>query len=121
MVCDLGPAVSGVQLYNDEADLLVASSSSCCECLLLISYIPKINSAGTFVTDQHSLAGAADNIALHRLQFSVFTAIALVFAVEGVNRFIYAKGSGSMIAVAVGWILLAMVDVSRFVYWVEAV
>lgn len=49
---------------------------------------------------------------MHRFQFSVFIAIALVFAVQGVNSFIYSKGWGAGLATGVGWLLCAMVDVS---------
>lgn len=58
-----------------------------------------------------SLAIANDQLALHRFQLAVFTAVALVFAVEGVNN-IYSN-AGALIAVGVGWLLLAIVDVGR--------
>ena len=48
---------------------------------------------------------------MHRFQLAVFTAVALVFAVNGVNNNIYSD-LGALIAVGVGWLLLAMVDVS---------
>lgn len=47
----------------------------------------------------------------YRLQLSIFGAISLVYAVTGTQNGIYSK-DGSYIAMAVGWLILAMVDVS---------
>ena len=56
-----------------------------------------------------SLALATDQLAIHRFQLAIIGAIAVVFAVYGAN-FIFSE-QGSLIAVGVGWLLLAMVDV----------
>jgi SHO1 osmosensor len=45
------------------------------------------------------------------LQLSVFGAIAIVFAVQGVDMGIYTS-EGSTVAMSAGWLVLAMVDVS---------
>ncbi|KAF9505907.1 hypothetical protein BS47DRAFT_1374219 [Hydnum rufescens UP504] len=54
----------------------------------------------------HTLA--TDAIAMHRLQISVFTAVALVFAVIAVDDTIYSPQS-SLQATGAGWILLAII------------
>ena len=56
-----------------------------------------------------SLAAATDQLALHRFQLAIVIAIAEVFAVLGTN-FIYSN-DGQLIAVGVGWLLTAIVDV----------
>ena len=53
---------------------------------------------------------ATDQLAVHRFQLAIVGAIATVFAVYGAN-FIFAD-QGALIATGVGWLLLAMVDVS---------
>lgn len=50
---------------------------------------------------------------LYRFQLAIFAAISLVFVVDAVDSKIYSH-LGSEIACAVGSMLLAMVDVSRF-------
>lgn len=47
----------------------------------------------------------------YRLQLSIFGAISLIYAVTGTHGGIYTK-DGSYIAMAVGWLILAIVDVS---------
>lgn len=59
---------------------------------------------------------ASDSIAMHRFQISTFGAIAIVFAVIGVNQNIYGP-FGAMEAVGAGWLLLAMVDVLWVLYF----
>jgi SHO1 osmosensor len=48
---------------------------------------------------------ASDNIAMNRLQISVFGAIAIVFAVDGANAGLFSD-TGSLIAMGVGWLIL---------------
>mgnify|MGYP006876512027 CR=1 FL=1 len=59
----------------------------------------------------NSLAAGTDQLALHRFQLAIVLAIAEVFAVLGTN-FIYSD-QGQLIAVGVGWLLTAIVDVGR--------
>lgn len=56
------------------------------------------------------LALAGDNFVRHRLQISVFLAIAVVFAVLGVNSGIFTSTSFQL-AVGAGWLLLAVSNV----------
>jgi len=58
------------------------------------------------------LAIATNQLAIHRFQLAVVTAIAVVFAVIGVNDHIY-TGFSAQVAVGAGWLLIAIVDVSR--------
>ena len=53
---------------------------------------------------------------MHRLQISVFGAIATVFAVEGANIGLFA-GVGSLQAMGAGWLVLAMVDILWVLYF----
>lgn len=53
---------------------------------------------------------------MHRLQISVFGAIALVFAVEGANTGLFAP-VGSLQAMGAGWLVLAMVDILWVLYF----
>lgn len=62
------------------------------------------------VDTSFSLALCSDSLAIHRFQLAVVLAVAEVFAVYGAE-FIFSD-RGSLIAVGVGWLLLAMVDVS---------
>ncbi|PSS29605.1 hypothetical protein PHLCEN_2v2753, partial [Hermanssonia centrifuga] len=62
----------------------------------------------------HTLA--TDSIAMHRFQISVFGAIAIVFAVDGVNNTIF-TGFASLDAVAAGWLILAVVDILWTLYF----
>lgn len=62
----------------------------------------------------HTLA--TDSIAMHRFQISVFGAIAIVFAVNGVNMGIYTS-SASLDAMAAGWLILAIVDIIWTLYF----
>jgi len=57
---------------------------------------------------------ATDQLAIHRFQLAIVGAIAVVFAVYGAN-FIFSD-RGALIAVGVGWLLLAMVDVSSVIH-----
>ncbi|KAF7965042.1 hypothetical protein HWV62_843 [Athelia sp. TMB] len=59
---------------------------------------------------------ASDSIAMHRLQISVFGAVAIVFAVLGVNQTIF-SGRGALDAVAAGWLILAIVDILWVLYF----
>ncbi|KAJ7292738.1 hypothetical protein C8J57DRAFT_1703636 [Mycena rebaudengoi] len=59
---------------------------------------------------------ATDSIAMHRFQISVFGAIAIVFAVMGVNQGIF-TGIGSLDAMAAGWLIIAMVDILWVLYF----
>ncbi|KAJ7292239.1 hypothetical protein C8J57DRAFT_1274891 [Mycena rebaudengoi] len=56
------------------------------------------------------LAVATDAIAVHRLQLSIFGAIAIVFAVNGVQVGIF-SATAAPVAMSVGWLILAMVDI----------
>ncbi|EPQ60304.1 hypothetical protein GLOTRDRAFT_135018 [Gloeophyllum trabeum ATCC 11539] len=62
----------------------------------------------------HTLA--SDSIAMHRFQISVFGAVAIVFAVMGVNQGIF-SGSSSLDAMAAGWLILAIVDILWVLYF----
>jgi len=62
----------------------------------------------------HTLA--TDSIAMHRFQISVFGAIAVVFAVTGVNQGIF-TGVASLDAMAAGWLILAIVDILWTLYF----
>lgn len=53
---------------------------------------------------------------MHRLQISVFGAVAIVFAVGGVDAGIYSP-FGSMNAMAAGWLILAIVDILWVLYF----
>ncbi|ESK92145.1 osmosensor protein [Moniliophthora roreri MCA 2997] len=59
---------------------------------------------------------ASDSIAMHRLQISVFGAVAIVFSVQGVNQGIF-SGVGSLEAMSVGWLILAMVNILWVLYF----
>lgn len=54
---------------------------------------------------------------MHRLQISVFGAVALVFAVEGANVGLFANGIGSLQAMGAGWLVLSMVDILWVLYF----
>jgi SHO1 osmosensor len=53
---------------------------------------------------------------MHRFQISVFGAIAIVFAVTGVNEGIF-SGVASLDAMAAGWLILAIVDILWVLYF----
>ncbi|KAF7302549.1 Osmosensor protein [Mycena chlorophos] len=59
---------------------------------------------------------ATDSIAMHRFQISTFGAVAIVFSVDGVNQGIFA-GTGSLDAMAAGWLILAMVNIVWVLYF----
>jgi len=59
---------------------------------------------------------ASDSIAMHRMQISVFGAIAIVFAVMGVDMGIF-SGVASLDAMAAGWLILAIVDILWVLYF----
>jgi len=63
----------------------------------------------------HTLA--SDSIAMHRLQISVFGAVAIVFAVDGANTGLFANGVGSLQAMGAGWLVLSMVDILWVLYF----
>jgi len=53
---------------------------------------------------------------MHRLQISVFGAVAIVFAVEGANTGLFAN-AGSLQAMGAGWLILSMVDILWVLYF----
>jgi SHO1 osmosensor len=59
---------------------------------------------------------ASDSIAMHRLQISVFGAVAIVFAVQGANEGLFAN-IGSLQAMGAGWLVLSMVDILWVLYF----
>ncbi|KIK70556.1 hypothetical protein GYMLUDRAFT_149058 [Collybiopsis luxurians FD-317 M1] len=59
---------------------------------------------------------ASDSIAMHRFQISVFGAVAIVFAVDGVEAGIF-TGVGARDAMSVGWLILAMVNIVWVLYF----
>ena len=54
---------------------------------------------------------------MHRLQISVFGAVAIVFAVQGANIGLFANGIGSLQAMGAGWLVLSMVDILWVLYF----
>ena len=59
---------------------------------------------------------ATDSIAMHRFQISVFGAISIVFAVDGVNSGLFVS-TAALNAMGVGWLLLAIVDILWVLYF----
>ncbi|KAK0233537.1 hypothetical protein IW262DRAFT_1258432 [Armillaria fumosa] len=59
---------------------------------------------------------ASDSLAMHRFQISVFGAVAIVYAVEGVQKGIF-SGAGSLNAMGAGWLILAIVDILWVLYF----
>ncbi|KAF9566891.1 hypothetical protein CPC08DRAFT_627663 [Agrocybe pediades] len=59
---------------------------------------------------------ATDSIAMHRFQISVFGAVAIVFAVEGVTAGIFAHRS-ALNSMGAGWLILAFVDLLWVLYF----
>jgi SHO1 osmosensor len=59
---------------------------------------------------------ASDSIAMHRFQISTFGAVAIVFAVTGVDIGIFANAPAPN-AMAAGWLILAMVDILWVLYF----
>lgn len=55
------------------------------------------------------IAIATDSLPLYQLQLAVFTAVALVFAVQGVNNIFVDDGAPQ--AAGAGWLILAIVDI----------
>ena len=53
---------------------------------------------------------------MHRLQISVFGAVAIVFSVHGVNSGIF-SGSASLDAMAAGWLILSIVNILWTLYF----
>lgn len=53
---------------------------------------------------------------MHRLQISIFGAVALVFAVGGANVGLFA-GVGSLQAMGAGWLVLSMIDILWILYF----
>lgn len=53
---------------------------------------------------------------MNRFQISVFGAVAIVFAVIGVNQGIF-SGNGALDAMAAGWLILAMVNIIWTLYF----
>jgi len=54
---------------------------------------------------------------MHRLQISVFGAVAIVFAVQGANAGLFANGAGALQAMGAGWLVLSMVDILWVLYF----
>ncbi|KAF5323488.1 hypothetical protein D9611_005525 [Ephemerocybe angulata] len=59
---------------------------------------------------------ASDSIAMNRFQIAVFGAVALVFAVNGVDQGIYSP-IGALNAMSAGWLILAIIDVLWVLYF----
>ncbi|KAK7058575.1 Transmembrane osmosensor [Paramarasmius palmivorus] len=59
---------------------------------------------------------ASDSISMHRFQISVFGAVAIVFSVQGVQAGIF-SGAGALQAMAVGWLILSMVNILWVLYF----
>jgi SHO1 osmosensor len=59
---------------------------------------------------------ASDSVAMHRFQVSIFGAIAIVFAVTGINQVIFTN-QASYQAMAAGWLVLAIVDILWVLYF----
>jgi len=59
---------------------------------------------------------ATDSISMHRFQISIFGAIAIVFAVEGVTLGLFAP-NGAMNAMGAGWFILTLVDILWVLYF----
>ncbi|KIY73508.1 hypothetical protein CYLTODRAFT_434174 [Cylindrobasidium torrendii FP15055 ss-10] len=59
---------------------------------------------------------ASDSIAMHRFPISVFGAVAIVYAVEGVQKGIYAN-DGALNTMAAGWLILAIVNILWVLYF----
>ncbi|KAG7452200.1 uncharacterized protein BT62DRAFT_1071367 [Guyanagaster necrorhizus] len=59
---------------------------------------------------------ASDSISMHRFPISVFGAIAIVYAVEGVQKGIFSS-AGSLNAMAAGWLILAIVNILWVLYF----
>ncbi|KAH9486383.1 High osmolarity signaling protein SHO1 [Psilocybe cubensis] len=59
---------------------------------------------------------ATDSISMNRFQISVFGAIAIVFAVEGVTLGIFASNS-ALNTLGAGWLILAIVDILWVLYF----
>ncbi|KAF8921871.1 hypothetical protein CPB85DRAFT_1209804 [Mucidula mucida] len=59
---------------------------------------------------------ASDSIAMHRLQICVFGAVAIVYAVEGVQKGIYST-DGALNAMSAGWLILSLVDILWVLYF----
>lgn len=53
---------------------------------------------------------------MHRLQISVFGAVAIVFAVGGVTEGLFASGA-ALNAMGVGWLLLSIIDILWVLYF----
>ncbi|KAG8712183.1 Transmembrane osmosensor [Ceratobasidium sp. 423] len=62
----------------------------------------------------HTLA--TDTISLHRLQISVFGAVAIVFSVNGANAGIYSAASAPQ-AMGAGWLILSFVNIIWVLYF----
>lgn len=62
----------------------------------------------------HTLA--TDTIGLHRLQISVFGAVAIVFSVNGANAGLYAIASAPQ-AMGAGWLILSFVNILWVLYF----
>lgn len=59
---------------------------------------------------------ATDSISMHRFQISIFGAIAIVFAVEGVTLGVFSP-IGAQNAMGAGWFILTLVDILWVLYF----
>ena len=59
---------------------------------------------------------ATDSISMHRFQISVFGAVAIVFAVEGVTQGVFSP-IGAQNAMGAGWFILTLVDILWVLYF----
>ncbi|KAH8835614.1 hypothetical protein DL96DRAFT_71431 [Flagelloscypha sp. PMI_526] len=59
---------------------------------------------------------ASDSIAMHRIQLSVFGAVAIVFAVQGTDQGIFTSVP-AFDAMGAGWLILAMVNIIWVLYF----
>jgi SHO1 osmosensor len=59
---------------------------------------------------------ATDSISMHRFQISIFGAIAIVFAVDGVTQGVFSP-IGAQNAMGAGWFILTLVDILWVLYF----
>ncbi|TFK77493.1 hypothetical protein BDN72DRAFT_753875 [Pluteus cervinus] len=59
---------------------------------------------------------ASDSISMHRFQITTFGSVAIVFAVQGVDRGLFTR-SASLNAMSAGWLILSIVDILWVLYF----
>jgi len=59
---------------------------------------------------------ASDSLSMHRFQISVFGAVAIVFAVQGVQAGIF-SGNPALDAMSAGWLMLSIVNILWVLYF----